>query len=402
LGRPTRDVAWLAALVYFTQGALGIAGIALPLYLRALGWSIGEITTVVSIVAFPWVLKVIYGLLSDCVPLFGYRRKSYLVLFAVIASAGWVCLVIFPAGKAWIMIALILANVGFAATDVITDGLIVEHSRGYSSHIYQSIAWGSRSVGAIVSGVTGGWLAAHWEPAHVFLLTALLPFIVFLIAFRIHDHKVTHRPFVSAVEPFKQCLRLLLVPNMKWFILVLVIATISQSFAIPFFFYMKESLGFKETFLGLLASIAWSGAAIGSFLYAKWLSKVNLKLILTWSIVINSVNILGTLLIVNVPSAAVVVFIGGVMGCITLLPIMSASAILTHHSGVEGSLFAILMSIFNFSQIVFGFLGGKLFPVVGLWPLIVGSSLLSLTALFPLHKIQFNPTEPQPAAEVSP
>ena len=33
----------------------------------------------VSIGAFPWVIKPVYGFLSDSVPLFGYKRRSYLV-----------------------------------------------------------------------------------------------------------------------------------------------------------------------------------------------------------------------------------------------------------------------------------------------------------------------------------
>ena len=34
---------------------------------------------VMSIGTFPWVIKPVYGFLSDTVPLFGYRRRSYLV-----------------------------------------------------------------------------------------------------------------------------------------------------------------------------------------------------------------------------------------------------------------------------------------------------------------------------------
>ena len=37
-------------------------------------------TMYMSIIHIPWSIKIIYGLLSDNVPLFGTRRKSYLIL----------------------------------------------------------------------------------------------------------------------------------------------------------------------------------------------------------------------------------------------------------------------------------------------------------------------------------
>ena len=53
-----------------------------------------------------------------------------------------------------------IANLGLAATDVITDGLVVEYSRKGTAQTYQGIAWGARSVGSILSGYLGGILAA--------------------------------------------------------------------------------------------------------------------------------------------------------------------------------------------------------------------------------------------------
>jgi len=61
----------LFAIVYFVQGALGLAGIALPLFMReSLGLSIVQITMISSIAGIPWILKPLYGLLSDYYPLF--------------------------------------------------------------------------------------------------------------------------------------------------------------------------------------------------------------------------------------------------------------------------------------------------------------------------------------------
>ena len=36
----------------------------------------------------PWLIKPVYGLLSDFVPLFGRRRRSYFLLTSALAAAG--------------------------------------------------------------------------------------------------------------------------------------------------------------------------------------------------------------------------------------------------------------------------------------------------------------------------
>ncbi len=378
----SRDVSFLAGVVYFCQGSLGISGVALPLFLRSLKWSVAEITAVSSIAAFPWVLKILYGLLSDCCPLAGYRRKSYLILFSLLSAAGWCGLIFFPSEKNWILIALLMTNLGFAATDVITDGLIVEHSTDFSSHIYQSIAWGARSAGAMVSGILGGWLASRFHPQIIFALTALLPISVTACALWILEKKIPRGPFTSAFIPVKRCFTLLLKPNLQFFCAILFLISVSASFGIPFFFHLKEKLGFEETFLGLLSSLGWAGAMAGSLIYARWLRRIPLKITLRWAILFNCLNIFSTLLIADKWSAAMLVILGGVMGCLVMLPVMSAAASLTHHTGVEGTLFAVLMSVFNLGQIGFGFLGGQMASRIGLYPLITLAGMVALSGLF--------------------
>ncbi len=387
----SRRIALVAAIVYFSQGALGIASIALPLYLRSLGWSIAEITAISSFAAFPWVLKIIYGLISDSLPLFGYRRKSYLVLSSVIAAIGWLALVLMPPTKAAITFAMSLSNFGFAFTDVVTDGLIVEHSTVRSSPVYQGIAWGFRCFGTVVSGITGGWLASRWPPQQVFLLTLALPLGVAFFALSMSERKILQWVFEKPSAPFRKCFKLLLDPNLRWFVAILLVAGLPSSFGMPFFFHMKETLGFSETFLGSLISLGWGGGILASLVFVRWLRRVSPKTVLTWAIIFNCVNILSTLLIYDKISALCLVFLGGIMGVLTMLPIMSSAATLTHGSFVESTLFAVLMSLFNLSQIAFGYLGGKLHAVIGIQALIIISGLLSLIGLLFVRKLEIKP-----------
>lgn len=378
-------------MVYFIQGAIGISGIALPLFLRNLKWSVSEITAITSIAGIPWVVKILYGLLSDSCPFFGYRRKSYLVLFSLLSALGWLSLLFLPTQKFLILFSMILTNIGFAATDVITDGLIVEHSTESTSALYQSIAWGSRSAGALITGFLGGWLAGFWPPQNIFFITMLLPLSVMVVSLWILEKKRETAPFHSVVTPLKKSLRMICSKNLRWFTAILIVAAISSSFGVPLFFFMKETLGFRESFLGVLSSLGWGGAMIGSFIYARWLRRISPKITLRCAIVFNCIYIMCALLIKNQISALVLVFMGGIMGCLVMLPVMSSAASLTHNTGVESTLFAILMSVFNFGQIIFGFWGGRLYENIGLYPLIVAAGTIALTGVFFVEKIEFAP-----------
>ena len=83
---------WFFALVYLVEGLGQIGGlISQPLnyYLKQVqGWTPLQITAYLTLFNLPWIIKPLYGLLSDFIPLFGYRRKSYLLIANAAATCG--------------------------------------------------------------------------------------------------------------------------------------------------------------------------------------------------------------------------------------------------------------------------------------------------------------------------
>ena len=39
-----------------------------------------------GIKTLPWIIKPVYGILSDAVPLLGYHRRSYLIIFGLMGE----------------------------------------------------------------------------------------------------------------------------------------------------------------------------------------------------------------------------------------------------------------------------------------------------------------------------
>ena len=48
-----------------------------------------------SAITFPWCMKILYGLISDNVPLFGTRRKSYIVIMGIVQFLSLIILYVF-------------------------------------------------------------------------------------------------------------------------------------------------------------------------------------------------------------------------------------------------------------------------------------------------------------------
>src|SRR6266704_3861970 len=81
-----KRLAVLFAIVYFAQGMWYLPVQVVTISLKDRGLSAGQVADFFAITIIPWLIKPVYGLISDFLPLFGYRRKSYLLLTS--AAAG--------------------------------------------------------------------------------------------------------------------------------------------------------------------------------------------------------------------------------------------------------------------------------------------------------------------------
>ncbi len=81
------------ALVYVVEGIGQTGGlIAQPLnyFLKqTYGWTLVQVTAYLTVLNLPWIIKPVYGIVSDFLPFFGDRRKSYLVLANLMAAGAY-------------------------------------------------------------------------------------------------------------------------------------------------------------------------------------------------------------------------------------------------------------------------------------------------------------------------
>ena len=125
------------AIVYTVEGIgqakVGVIWQPLTHYLKeSQDWTPVQIAASLAVLDVPWVVKPLYGMLSDFLPLFGYRRRSYLLLANVgaIAAFLWTTQALTPAP---IVFALLLTSIAMAASSTVCGALLVENGQKHSA-----------------------------------------------------------------------------------------------------------------------------------------------------------------------------------------------------------------------------------------------------------------------------
>jgi len=158
-----------------------------------------------ALLAVPWTIKPIFGLLSDFVPLFGSRRRNYLLLANALAALSLLVLAFVPLapGSRWMLFALLLpTTMGIALGDVIVDALMVEKGQplGLTGR-FQSIQWAAANAALLLTGVLGGYVAGQHLQSLAFGGCAVL-WLVALAVTRVYarDDHGTHLDATSLRE----------------------------------------------------------------------------------------------------------------------------------------------------------------------------------------------------------
>lgn len=149
--------------VYFVQGILGLARLAVSFFLKDdLHLSPAQVSLLMGIAALPWVTKPFIGFFSDGRPIFGYRRRSYLVLSGLLGVLAWLSLATVVNDLIGAIIAILGTSLSVAMSDVIVDSVVVERAKSESlakAGSLQSLTWGFSALGglSLPISVVGCW-----------------------------------------------------------------------------------------------------------------------------------------------------------------------------------------------------------------------------------------------------
>jgi MFS family permease len=370
----------------FCQAKVGVIWQPLTHYLKeSQGWDPVQIAASLAILDVPWVVKPLYGMVSDFLPLFGYRRRSYLLLAnaGAVAAFVWAAQALAPAS---IIFALVLTCIAMAISSTVCGALLVENGQLYGvSAAFINQQWLWFNVAAMAGSLLGGLLIEYFSAAGALhaaaACAAVAPIVVLASSIAlVHEQRagMDASEFRRALRGFLDAFR----SRTLWLIgAFLFCYYFSPGFGTPLYFHMTDELHFSQGFIGVLASVSAGGWIVGGLLYRFVLRRMATRALLQLSILAGTLATLAYLGMVDEPSAITVYFLNGVAGMIANIATLALAA---EHCPArsEGFAFAALMSVINLATALADPIGAYMFEHWfnrGLAPLIVVSA--AFTAL---------------------
>ena len=436
---PTPDIIAIST-IYFVEGALGLARLAQTFLLKDdLHLGPAEMSATMGILALPWTIKPLYGFLSDGFPIFGYRRRSYLILAGVVGFLSYSSLAwgfgggsgsdIAPNSMALTstIISLLLSSGAIALADVVADGIVVEKTRDAASNGddpaiaggLQSLCWGSAAIGGLMSAYISGSLLETMSPREVFGIASFLPLAVGGMSFLIEEEPVNsgsdeyedienpfpydgvvnaNDPILSIQEQTSSLWAALRQPSIYKPILFIFLWQATPTSEGAMLYFLTNDIGFGPEFLGRVRLVTAASSLLGVWLYNQYLRRVAIKDVLLWTSLISVPLGLTQLILIShynrvlgIPDGAFVLgddVVLSILGEIAFLPTLVLAAKLCP-PGVEAVLFATLMSIYNGASTIGTEVGAALTKFLGVTEndfsnLALLAIICNVSSLFPL------------------
>jgi MFS family permease len=398
---PLRRLFVFFATVYVVQGvAEPKAGLATqPIFFLLkdeMRLSAAETAAFFALIGIAWNVKPLYGLLSDLVPLLGYRRRSYLLLTTAVAALGWLALGMLPAYGWGLTLAILgLTGLGLAFTDVLCDAVMVEEgkARGLTAR-FQSIQWAAIYGASLLAGIGGGYLSAHVAYNRTFLLVALFPALSFAAsAWAVHEPRT--RFDRATVRATAAALRRGIRSRPLWRAAAFILLwNFSPSFGVPLEYHMVDTLGITKIQLGVLASLGSGAAMLGAVVFGRYATRLALRPLLNVAVAIGVAGTLAYYGLVGWWSAVALTLTVSFVSAVALLATLdlAARAVPRH---AEGTFFAALMSVSNLGSTGGEWVGGQLYALIGL-PWLIAVSAAATAACWLLVPWMRMPESPEP------
>ena len=378
------------ASVYAVEGLAQPDGlIAQPLsyYLKTSeGWTPAQVAGFVSLLYVAWIIKPLYGLISDFVPLFGYRRKSYLVLANIAAVVGFLWATQLSTPRV-LFFALAATAYAMAISSTLCGAVLVENGqrlRASSRFVNQQWLW--YNIAGMAAAIAGGQLVQHLLPQDALhgaaAIVAFTPVLIIAGAlFLVPERKVSVN-IQGMKDSFAESQIVLEAPRAVADCGILFLYNFSPGLSTPLYFTMTDTLRFSQGYIGILSSISALGWIVGALLYRPFFGDLSLKQLLNVSIGFGVFTTAAFLFLSGETSAAVIYFGAGFAGMLAMVATLTLAADYCP-PGAEGFTFAALLSVGNLASTMANNVGALLYTdVLGqdLPPLVVISAATTAIA----------------------
>ncbi len=394
-------------LISFYAGISSITELAVSYYFKDnLLVGPAKVSQIMTAVALPWSLKPLLGLVTDCLPIFGYKRKFYILLCGIFASLSWYYMSTEPTINKTVFF-LIIINISSAFSSILGEAIVVdlaknitsassEEEKSKNAKDYISLFMIFKYFGMLFASFMKGKLVETIGLRQVFLIGSTLPILIIISGLIMIDTKIktkkseqfeqvglsdterrdnlqthnnenptsvieeSHTPSIKDMYSFV-IQKHILIP-----MIFIILFMSTPSYGDPFFYYLTNELKFTATLLGQISFWSTIGVLLGIFLYKQYFKDAKFKSVLIVCTLLSFIFTFFAFILVlrlnvryGISDYIIVLFSNSILsmlGEIMLLPLLSLACVLCPKN-MEGTIFSVFMSALNF--------GGALSTLLG-------------------------------------
>nr|XP_016495800.1 PREDICTED: probable folate-biopterin transporter 3 isoform X2 [Nicotiana tabacum] len=387
LGKLSEELHWsfvsAVVIVYgINQGmSLGLSKISTQYYMKdEQKLQPSEAQIYFGIIQLPWVVKPLWGLLTDTLPILGYRRRPYFMLGGFIGVVAMLSLSINQnLHLAFALLCLMAGSAGVAIADVTIDACVTENRISHPSLAsdMQSLCGLSSSVGQLIGFGISGFLVHLIGSKGVFGILSIPAGLVILVGMMSRETYVPNVAYKRVSQKFSdagKAMWMALKCQSVWRPCIYMYVSLALSFHIHegmFYWYTdaKDGPSFSKEMVGSISSVGAVGSLLGVLLYQNAFKNHPFRSVLFWTQLLYGASGLVDLILVSrvnlkfgIPDYVVVVSdaaFSHMIGRLKWMPLLVLSSKLCP-SGIEGTFFALLMSIDHIGMLTASWGGGLL------------------------------------------
>jgi predicted MFS family arabinose efflux permease len=323
-----------------------------------------RVATFWAIATFAWYVKPVVGFICDAYPLFGTRRRGYLLTGTLLSGLFWLTFAIAPREYGSFVVVMTLLNLAMVTVSVVVGGLQVEVSQRYgATGRLASLRTALEGVMNLAAGPAGGFLAVcafGWTAAAgAGVMLSFLPVVIWL-----YPERRGARANAAVWATARSHMRAIVRSRAMWGATgLLFLVYLAPGFQTPMLYYQTDVLKLDPRFIGLLQLMAGAGGIIGAAAYGYICRRLTLKVSLITGIILNAASTLLDLRYDSARAAALIDSGASLLGTLATLPLYDLASRAAPR-GVESFSFSLMMSIrniaiFAISDVVGSYLYGQ-------------------------------------------
>ena len=236
------------------------------------------------------------GLMTDLIPVFGYRRKFYIFLSGIFIIFGWYLFIFLEPSLLFSSTCLFIICFGKSFASVLGEAIVVELSllkkkinnnnentknniitkTDHDAKDYVSMFFLIRTFGYLISSYLQGKIIEIFSLNTIFFLTSSIGFLIIISGFLYIEKKIEPQN-INDNQLINDLIEFIQRKNIYVPLIFMVIFGSSPSYGQALFYFLTNKLKFIPSDLGIIAMFSTFSSLIGIYLYKQFLKDIKIK-----------------------------------------------------------------------------------------------------------------------------